>query len=99
MSLKGKTFTTADLSRGAQRKPNAQAVADALTERNRIVAHDGDRPLIAEELDARALAKLSSKARRIAGQMAMLPVAVRIEVLAAFQDDGTLVRPFTFTKR
>jgi hypothetical protein len=71
------------------------------TDRNAVVAYDRSertdrQPLIAEELVPRALAKLSPKARRVAGQMLRMDAKTRAEVFAAFAADGTLKLPFEF---
>lgn len=97
MSLKGKTFTAADApSRIRSDKAKAEAWAAEQTERYRVVAMDGERPVIADELQARALARLSPKARRAAGLMLRYPADVRREILAAFGADGELKLPFKF---
>lgn len=92
MSIKGKQFTAGEAPSSVEDK---EAWATAQTERWRIVAMDGDVPLIAEELAQRALNKMSSKARRAAGALVALEPAVRLEVLSAFAQDGEIVMPFT----
>ena len=102
MSNKGKIFTEADLSAGARARMGPEKVAAwcaEQTERNRIVAIDRaekDRPLIAEELNQRAINKLSSKARRAAGMMMNMGADDRVQVLGAFERDGKLKLPFEF---
>jgi hypothetical protein len=70
------------------------AWATEQTERYRIVAKDGEIPIIAEEVDQRAINKLSAQARRVAGMLVRFDPQVRREVLAAFDADGKLVHPF-----
>lgn len=67
---------------------------DEQTERYKIVAFDGNTPICADEIDQRALNKLSVKAKRIAGMMMSFPEEIRREVLAAFDKDGKLAHPF-----
>lgn len=115
MSNKGKTFTYADLPRSTQQRlKNKQVVGDELgkldkwlhdqTERNRVVAMDGDRPLIAEELDERAMRKWATADNHGQVQQDVLvmlrnlqsmPSAWRLNVLNAWDDNGDLIIPFT----
>jgi len=99
-SWKGHTFVPEDAPRPIRRDPSrCKAWCDEQTERYRIVARDpaaleGKREMIAEELEARALARLSPKARRAAGLIARLPAEVRRELLSAFDEHGMLKVPF-----
>jgi hypothetical protein len=95
--LKGHVFVESDIPPALRRKMSPEqraAWVAAQTERYSIVAHDGDRPLVAGEIDQRALNRLSSKARRLAGAMLKLDRATRREILGAFDADGNLIRPF-----
>ena len=100
MTLKGKVFTSADAPRSIRRNPaKCQEWCAEQTARYKVVAVDplappGKREFIAEEISARALARLSSKARRVAGAMLRMSPEVRVEILAAFKPDGSLVIPF-----
>ncbi len=98
MSNKGRTFTSDDAPRTLrERSPEkARRWAEEQTARNAIVAYDDKRPVIAEELEARALVRLSAKARRAAGMLLRCTPDVRREVLAAFASDGSLKLPFEF---
>lgn len=108
MSLKGTTLDPKKLPTSvhrslARRHPDpvtfaaaAQLYADEFNRRYAIVAHDTDgTPLIAEELDARALKHLSPKARRIAGMLMAANADVRAEVLDMFTDDGQTIFPWS----
>lgn len=100
---KGKVFSEVDAPRGVKAE-HKSAWAQAQTERNQIVAYDRaereDRQaLIAEELEARALSKLSPKARRAMGMMLRFPVQIRKEILAALEKDGSLKLPFEFVEK
>lgn len=98
MSLKGHNFVRGDLSKEFLRKAKPDQIESRLKELNgryRIVAVDGETKIIAEELDQRALNKLSPKARRIAGAMMLTDQKTRAEVIAAFEADGALKHPFT----
>lgn len=104
MSHKGRTFTEQELP--ASRRSTAsgrmrmspeeiKSWCEEQTERHRVVAYDSrDEALMAEELDQRALNELSPKARRAAGLLMNCDPSVRMEVLAAFQSDGSLIHPF-----
>lgn len=98
MMLKGKTFTEADLPRTCKLgEEQRKAYLARQTEKYRIVAVDpaNDMPIIAEELDQRALNKLSPKARRVATMMLFhMDEDTRVEVLRAFKKDGSLNYPF-----
>jgi len=98
MSLKGKTFTVEDLPFGARRKMTPGQIekycADQ-TERYAIIAMDGNVPLIAEELEQRALNKLTPRARRVCGMMIRLDEATRREIINNFSEDGGLKKPFS----
>lgn len=101
MSLKGKEFTAADLPRNTKlNEEQKTAWAATQTERYAIVATDKDsgETIIAEELDQRALNKLSAKARRAAGMMMRFDQDVRAEIIAAFETDGSLKYPFDMVK-
>lgn len=111
MSNKGKTFTYADLPRSTQQRlKNKQVVGEELaqldkwlhdqTERNRVVAMDGDRPLIAEELVERSLRKHSemgadpSQLLIQLRNLMQLSAAQRVWVLDSFDEKGELIIPF-----
>lgn len=103
MSHKGKVFTESDVPRrlqGRWTKEQKTAWIDEQNRRYKIIAIDenaeqeGDKPIIAEELDQRALNTLSPKARRIAGMLKELPLELRAEVLGSFNSKGELVYPF-----
>jgi hypothetical protein len=64
--------------------------AQAHNERFRVVAYDGEVPVIAEELEARTLKRLSPKARRIATALLLSTPDVRAEALGAFEASGAL---------
>lgn len=101
MSTKGKVFTSDMIpARTRQRMTREQQVAwaDKHTARNRIVAYDGERPLIAEELQARAVAKLSPRARRAVGLLLRMSDADRKEALRAWDAHGKLKLPFRFVE-
>lgn len=89
MSLKGKVFTEADAPRGMAHDRKAAWAAEQ-TERYKIVAHDGAIPVVAEELTERNLRRLSANARIAATELLQLPLEVRREVLAAFDERGQL---------
>jgi ABC-type ATPase with predicted acetyltransferase domain len=93
---KGKVFTAADLAHKTRLdEPSRVRLAAEMTERYKIIAMDGDMPIIAEELDERILRKLSGTARPIATMLLGLSVEARKEVLNAFDcDDGMLICPF-----
>lgn len=99
MSLKGHTFTGADIPKRFQTRwtPEKKAAyLQAQNERYMAVAMDGKTPIIAEELTQRILNKLSSKAKRLAGAMMNADPEVRKEILRAFDmRDGSLLNPFT----
>jgi len=97
--LKGSTLTRETLPASIRRRlPSPEAQQEYVRAHNgrwAIVAKDSDgTPLVAEELDARALRRLSPKARRIAGAMLRLSEEERLEVLGAFTAAGNLKRPF-----
>lgn len=97
-SLKGKVFTPQDLrasTRSSLTEEQQQVRVDALTERYRIVATDGDEAICAEELIQRVLNKLSPKVKRIAGAMMLLTPEARLEVIQAFDAEGGLINPFS----
>lgn len=91
MSNINKQFRPSEAPRGTR---NREAWAAAQTARWKAVAFDGDKPIAAEELEQRALNRLSPKARRIAGMLRQTDPAVVAEVLAAFGKVGTLKIPF-----
>lgn len=102
MSLKGKIFTADDAPPSvlAGTSDEINAWCNAQTERYRIVATDseaaeGDQALIAEELAARAIARLPETLRRMVPVILRMPPAQRIALRAAFDDDGNLIIPFT----
>lgn len=98
MSMKGKVFTIDDLKKSLAAKMSPaqiRAWCERETARYRIVAMDGNNPVIAEELDQRALNRLSPKARRIAGMIARLDAATAKEVVGAFDQNGRVRNPFT----
>jgi CTP:molybdopterin cytidylyltransferase MocA len=89
MSLKGKQFKPSDAPRGMT-KERAKVWAEEQSERYRIVAMDGDTPVIAEELVERNLRKMSANARIAATEFLAWPLSVRREVLAALDEDAGL---------
>ncbi len=99
MSYTGKTFTRDDaeqmLGKATMRRlrsrldaaaVDARLVAEAarLTEKFRVVAMDGDRPVIAEEMTERIVRRLGEVGRPAALDLLKLPADVRVAVLAAF---------------
>ncbi len=99
MTLKGKVFTADDLAPAKRQRMGEAAVqawAQANTDRYRIVARDPQtgEDIIAEELEQRALNRLSPRARRAAGALAAMDHALRREVLSAFDADGSVRNPF-----
>jgi hypothetical protein len=115
MSNKGKTFTAADLPRITQQrlgktgqvspeeKKQLEAWLAAQTERNRIVAYDGEVPLIAEELEERALrvhanqhdgSGIDSQVLSLLRMVMALTAEQRAAVLGAFDKKGALKIPF-----
>ena len=111
-SWKGHVFTRADIGAGQLRtlqkearasKRNADEVINEFlkkqTERYRIVASDPvTGPIVAEELDAVTLNKISDRARAVARSLYDLPLAARREVLGAFNADGSLEYPWPVSK-
>ena len=99
MSLKGKVFTPADLpTRARLTQAEVEEWCAKQTERYRIVAMDGEYPVIAEELEERILRRLPPAVRIAAAQLVQqCPERVRADVLAAFNEDGTLKNPFQAT--
>lgn len=106
MSNKGKVFTPDDLPDSARRKTDDAAAikwAEEQTARYRIVAIDetepdpARQPIIAEELDQRAINKLSAKARRVVGTMMHMAPETRLEIINAFDQAGALKHPFKMT--
>lgn len=107
---KGKTFTTKDLPDATQKRCEAdkdlrahyEAELADQTLRYEIVAYDYDdldedgrpRPYIAEEIDERAMRRLSERARTLARMMLRQPPEVRAELLAAFKATGELLYPW-----
>lgn len=91
MMLKGKTFTRADIRRKGMSDDRKDAEAAAMTERFRIVARDGDYPVIAEELTERILRRLGPDARPHAINLLALSQADRVAVLQAFDAQGELI--------
>lgn len=91
MSLKGKVFTEADLpqnhklrgARAGELKPHL----DAMTERYRIVAFDGDYPVIAEELVERIMRRVPEDVRPLVRSINMLPDYRRKRILEMFDAD------------
>jgi hypothetical protein len=72
------------------KKPQPKVVAHDLSEReDRRDVYEGSE-------SARALSKLSPKARRAAGMLARLDRATRREALKAFDGNGDLILPFEF---
>lgn len=105
MSLKGKVFTVDDLPGPTQDRmrkgllsqqdqANINQWLRSQTERFRIVAFDGDTPLIAEELSERIVRQMSPNARQIATELLRLSPGERLEVLQAFTADGDLISIF-----
>jgi hypothetical protein len=111
MSNKGKVFTIADLPQITRQRLKDGRVSEeekrqlegwiaAQTERNRIVAMDGDTPIIAEELVERALRKHSqmgadpSQLLIQLRNLVQLTPAQRVWVLDSFDENGELVIPF-----
>lgn len=98
--MKGKTITAEEVQQRAARgrrsmsREDAQRFADKHNERYRIVAMDGETPIIREELNGRMLKRLSPKARRVAGSMLALSAEQRREVLACFGSDGSITYPW-----
>ena len=91
MTLKGKTFTRADIRRKGMSDEKKDIEAAALTERYRIVARDGEHQVIAEELQERSLRRLGEEARPAATNLLHLSPAARQAVLRAFDAAGDLV--------
>lgn len=102
MTLKGKTFTRADIRRKGMSDEKKDAEAAAMTERFRIVAYDRSSPapdglvmpgypVIAEELTARILRRLGPDARPHAINLLSLSQADRVAVLQAFDAKGDLI--------
>lgn len=101
-SLKGHTFTEGDLPDSAISKAKNIREEDTKnqnwlnkqTARYQIVAYDGDEPLIAEELEARAISKLSDTIRSTAGMIVRLSPEDRKTLRDSFDDAGNLILPF-----
>lgn len=108
MSLKGTIITPSDIEPHVARGLVAQARAEKKTghdklveycvrhnERYRIVAHDSEKgPLIREELDERALRKMSFEGRMLATMMLHQSKEVRSEVLGVFDSKGNFLYPW-----
>lgn len=115
MSNKGKMFTREDLPRLTQQRINNKQVSEAelkrldawlaaQTERNRVVALDGDIPIIAEELEERAIRRHSGVGEdhgpdtdvlvQLRNLMRLTPEQ-RVYVLESFEMDGALINPFS----
>jgi hypothetical protein len=112
MSNKGKTFTHKDLPRRTQQRIEKKQVNEAelkkldawlaaQTARNAIVAYDGDTPLIAEEVNERAVRKhatlngaIDPAVLSLLRSVSALPDDQRYAVLAAFDKKGDLKHPF-----
>jgi len=89
--MKGKTFTADDLPRGCRWSDERKAEWCAeQTKRYEIVGHDGDYPMIAEEVEERTLRKLGEAARPLARMLLGLSVQQRLAVLGAFDEQGKL---------
>jgi len=113
MSNKGKTFTRADLPRMTQLRIKNKQVGeaelkaiddwlDAQTARNKIVAYDGETPLIAEELHERSMrlhatvnGAIDPAVLALLRALDALSPLQRSYVLGAFDDQDNLVLPFT----
>ncbi len=117
MSNKGKVFSRADLPRITQQRIKNKQVGEAelkrlddhlaaQTERNKVVALDGNIELIAEELDERAVRyhatvetdtgyELDSPVLVQLRNMLSLDEEQRTMVLMAFGPNGDLIHPFT----
>lgn len=108
MSLKGTVITPSDIPAHVVRGLVAQARGEKKTgeqklveycerhnERYRIVAHDPQKgPLIREELDERALRKMSPEGRILATMMLRQSYEVRVEVLGVFDSKATFLYPW-----
>lgn len=95
MTLKGKNFTSQDAPRSIRGTSKGEDWAAEQTERWAIVAHDdAGHPIVAEELQERALRTLTPPARIAATELLQRPESVRLEVLRAFDKHGVLRIPF-----
>ncbi|MBX3605363.1 MAG: hypothetical protein KF788_08830 [Piscinibacter sp.] len=94
MSNTGKVFQAAEAPRAMRGTPKADAWAAAQTERYKVVATDGDRQIIQEELQELALRKLGAEVRIAATELLAKPPELRRRVLAAFDANGDLKIPF-----
>lgn len=98
--MKGKTFTERDLARRSRlSSAQKQALAQAMTDRYKIVAYDRTAPvekqaIIAEELTARLIALLPPKARRIVPLLLRMSATERLLLLQAFDSQGNLRNVF-----
>lgn len=109
MERKGVTFTADHISSGRRSRMSneeSKVWCEKETARYRIVARDEtalnpeDIPIIAEELNQRALNKIKDgEVRVIVGTMLQkLDPVRRAQVLASFDKDGNLVYPFTMVE-
>lgn len=93
-----------DIQVAAQRRKQdpIKAVEDyvaAHNKRYRVVAIDesapeGRREIIAEELQQRIINRLGSNGRRVMGHLVRLSKEERAQVLASFNQDGSVRNPF-----
>lgn len=92
--LKGKQFTVSDLPKATKLTgPQALQWCEQMTERFKIVALDGGKPVIAEELTERIVRRLSPNTRQMALMVLRLGPAQRLELFAAFDGAGELRNP------
>jgi len=94
---KGHQFNGSELSATRRAKMTPEAVkawAEEQTKKFRIVAQDGEYPVIAEELVERSVRRVNSPARESVRHLLTLTGPQRREVLAAFDKSGELVIPF-----
>jgi len=111
MTLKGRTFTHEDLPRMTQQRLKnqqieaapVQAYLDRQTERYKIVALDGDTPIIAEELNERLMRRWAETAEgeidsAVLVQLRNLMTLTqdqRVQLLDAFDREGELINDFS----
>lgn len=97
MTWKGHVFDGTELSRtarGAMSQEQINRWVAEQTERFRVVAHHGKRPLIAEEIDQYAVNLMSDAVRPVVGMMLRLTDKERAEIVASFDAAGRLKHPF-----
>jgi hypothetical protein len=101
-SLKGHAFTPADLPKSARTGRTAWSAAriamwcEEQTERYRVLAYTtAGVPVIAEELNERAMREMHPDVRPLVNTLLQHPEAIRVQVARAFDDYGAF-DPYEF---